>query len=245
MKTRCLLASALFATTLVLPTPASAAGYTSTSWRTVVNDTFDGTTLPSHWRAYNGRHRVNCTRRNHATVSGGYLHLELKYESSGDCGAAWYSGGVTLTESLSAPNQRITVKFRITKSNGIVGHRIIPMLNPDDGTGIGEQDFCESQSLTFCSTFLHYGTPGTNQVQKKYYLDLTQWHTMQFTANGNRIIATIDGVKKWDYTGSSTTLPRKLRHVVLQQECVNTGCPGTRTGYEDIQIASIKVENGN
>lgn len=246
MKIRCLLASvALFTVTLALPEAAGASNYTSTSWQTVINDTFDGTTLPSHWRAYNGRHRVNCSRRSHATVSGGYLHLKLNYESSGDCGAAWYAGAVTLTESLSAPNQRITVKFRITNSNGIIGHRIIPMLNPDDGTGIGEQDFCESHSLTFCSTFLHYGAPGTTQVDYKYGVDLTQWHTMQFTANGNRITATIDGVVKWDYTGSSTTLPRKLRHVVLQQECVKTGCPTTRTGYEDIQISSIKVENGN
>jgi hypothetical protein len=238
-----LLATAL--TALSTAQVAEASNYTSTSWKTVINDTFDGTTMPSHWRAYNGKHRANCSRTSHATVSGGQLHLKLKYDSSGDCGAAWYSGGVTLTESLSAPNQRVTVKFRITNSNGIVGHRIVPMLNPNDGTGIGEQDLCESTPYSFCSTFLHYGAPGTTQVRKKYYVDLTQWHTMQFTTNGNRVIAIIDGVKVWDYTGSSTTLPRKLRHVVLQQECVKTGCPGTHSGYEDILIDSIKVENGN
>ena len=257
---------ALFAITLAVSTPVSGetvpilastpvtanapavrlSGYASTSWRTVVYDDFEGSTLPSHWGTYNGRTTRNCFRTSHATVSGGYLHLKMFHEPSGNCGPGWYSGGVTLTKSLSAPNQRVTVRFRITNINGIIGRRVVPMLNPDDGSHIGEQDLCESAgTLAWCSTFLHYGAPGTTQVQKKYLLDLTQWHTMQFTMNGNRVLVVIDGVTRWDYTGNATTLPRKLRHVVMQQDCVPEGCPTTHVGQEDIQVDWIRVENGN
>jgi len=243
---RLALGAAALLTITAVPTPAAAAAATSTTWRTVVYDNFNqGSTIPSHWRAYSGHYRANCARPSHNTVSGGSLHLIMKYETSGSCGAAWYTGGITLTESLSAPNQRITVRFRIVSVGGIVGHRIIPMLNPDDGTGIGEQDFCESTPYDFCSTFLHYGAPGTTQIRQKYFLDLSQWHTMVFSSNGGRVTSTIDGVRKMDYTGNAVTLPNKLRHVVLQQECNKLGCPSTKAGYEDIQIAYIKVENGN
>jgi len=227
---------------------ASASPTASTSWTTVVYDTFDtGTTYPAHWKAYSGHYRRNCALPAHNTVSNGSLQLELKYEPNTalSCGAGWYSGGLKLDTALSAPNQRVTIRFRIVSTGGAVGHRIIPMLNPDDGTHVGEQDLCESTPTTFCSTFLHYGAPGTYQTRKKYFFDLTQWHTMVFTLNGYHVTSSIDGVPKMDYTGNETTLPSKLRHVVLQQECDKYGCPSNLAGVEDIQIDYIQVENGN
>jgi len=238
----------LLSTTALAVSDVSASSTTSTSWTTVVNDTFDtGTTYPTHWKAYSGSYRRNCALPAHNTVSNGSLHLQLKYESNSalKCGAAWYSGGLTLDQALSAPNQRVTVRFRIVSTGGAIGHRIIPMLNPNDGTHVGEQDLCESTPTTFCSTFLHYGAPGTFQTRQKYFFDLTQWHTLVFTVNGYRVTSSIDGVPKMDFTGNETTLPSKLRHVVLQQECDKNGCPTNLQGVEDIQIDSIKVENGN
>src|SRR6476469_870887 len=136
--------------TLSMTAFANSSADAAPAWVTVVNDSFNsGTTYPSHWKAYTGRYGSgvdhNCAKASHNTVSGGYLHLKMYYESStsGLCGAAWYTGGLTLDRSLSATNQRITIRFRVVESGGIQAHRIIPMLSPNDGTGIGEEDFCE------------------------------------------------------------------------------------------------------
>ncbi len=46
----------------------------------------------------------------------------------------------------------------------------------------------------------------------------------------------------WTYTGTKTTLPETLKHVVLQQEC-QVSCPSGTSGTEDIQIDWITVAN--
>jgi len=219
----------------------------ATTWKTVINDTFDSGTLPSHWTSYNGPYGSgadhNCAAPSHSTVSGGVLHMKMFYESStaGKCGAAWYSAGLTLDRTLSTATTRITTRFRVVSTGGIQAHRIIPMLSPNDGTGIGEQDMCESTPTTFCSTFLHW-TDEIGRFRTKYFLDLTQWHTMVFTIGGYHMTSTIDGVVTMDVTGNEFTMPAKLKHVVLQQECDKYGCPTTHSGSEDIQIDSILVE---
>jgi len=217
------------------------------NWVTVVNDSFNsGSTYPSHWRAYDFRYGSgadhNCARPSHNTVSGGYLHLKMSWESSGKCGAAWYTGGLTLDRGLSAKNQRIVIRFRVVTHGGIQAHRIIPMLSPNDGTGIGEQDLCESTPTTYCSTFLHHADD-VGRDRMKYFLDLGQWHTWVFTRYGYTFTSSIDGVAKMNFKGDSMSLPTKLKHVVLQQECNKLGCPSTHSGSEDIQIDYIKVQN--
>lgn len=235
--------------TLSMTAFANSSADAAPAWVTVVNDSFNsGTTYPSHWKAYTGRYGSgvdhNCAKASHNTVSGGYLHLKMYYESStsGLCGAAWYTGGLTLDRSLSATNQRITIRFRVVESGGIQAHRIIPMLSPNDGTGVGEQDFCESTPTTFCSTFLHHGDD-IGRDRMKYFLDLSQWHTWVFTRYGYTVISSIDGVAKLNFSGNEMSLPSKLKHVVLQQECNKLGCPSTHAGSEDIQIDYITVEN--
>jgi hypothetical protein len=50
----------------------------------------------------------------------------------------------------------------------------------------------------------------------------------------------------WTYYGSATTLPATLKAAVLQQECPPLrvgGCPTGTTGYEEIQIDWITIEN--
>ncbi|HEY0518918.1 MAG TPA: hypothetical protein VGC84_05440 [Ilumatobacteraceae bacterium] len=228
---------------------ASAASIaTVSSWKTVVMDHFDSGGVPSHWRAYNGPYgsgSKSCALPSHNTVSGGSLHLKMYYESSstaGKCGAAWYSGGLTLSSTYSSVSQRVTVRFRVVQSGGIVAHRIIPMRWPDAGNGYGEEDYCESTSNLYCSTFLHW-RDWAGRDRKKYFLSLNQWHTFTVERNGYHVRVQIDGGTSFDFTGNSTSLPGTLKHVVLQQECNKLGCPLTKSGNEDIQIDWIKIEN--
>jgi hypothetical protein len=166
------------------------------------------------------------------------------YEGSsnaGKCGAGWYSGGLTLDRAYSSVSQRILVRFRVVSSGGIAAHRIIPMRWPDEGNGYGEEDYCESSSTTFCSTFLHW-KDWSGRDRKKHFLDLHQWHVFEVTRNGYNVTIKIDGTTKFDFTGNSTSLPPTMKHVVLQQECHKLGCPKTKSGSEDIQIDWIRVE---
>jgi hypothetical protein len=230
---------------LALPAPPAHA----LTWRTVVYDSFNSGGVPSHWHLYNARYgsplNDNCAAPSQVTVSGGYLHLKLSWKPTGKCGADWYSGGMGLDNSLSAHNQRITVRFRILSVNKIYGHRIIPMLSANDGSGNGEQDFCESEASTIsnCMTFLHWSNHSGRTDHRNYY-SLSRWHTMTFTRVGYHITSVIDGHKEFDYWGTEKTTPSNLKHVVLQQECPWYSCPAGRTGYEDIQIDYVKVENG-
>ena len=234
-------------TTLVHAAEDTAALTSVSRWRTVVYDDFNSGGVPSHWRAYNGPYDAgSCALPSHNVVHDGYLHLKFYYEGSstaGKCGAAWYSGGLTLTRDLSAVSQRVTVRFRVVQSGGVSAHRVIPMRSPDiGGDNGGEQDYCESTPVTFCSTFIHWRDM-LGRDRKKFFLDLTQFHTFQVTRNAYRVTVKIDGKLMWDFTGNSTSLPPWLHHVVLQQECIKTGCPTTKSGKEDIQIAWIRVEN--
>lgn len=236
-----------------LPAHAEPTIVTPTVWTTVVADTFDpGSTLPSHWKSYNGHYGSgphNCARPEQSTIgTDGSLHMKLKYvtDPSAKCGPGWYSGGLTLV-GFSAISQRVTTRFRIVSYGGVVGHRIIPMRWPDvvNSTTVfgGEEDYCESEANAWCSTFLHWSA-FSGRDAKKYFLDLSQWHTMTFERDGYHVTATIDGVVMWDFTGDEVSLPSTLKHVILQQECNKFACPTGTTGSEDIQIDSITVDNG-
>lgn len=232
-------------------TTATPAATSPTVWTTVVNDQFNSGGLPTHWHSYNGRYGSgadhNCARPAQSTVSGGYLHLQMVYDPNplaGKCGAAWYTAGLSLDRALSAVNQRITTRFRVLQTGGIQAHRIIPMLSADDNSGRGEQDYCESTPVTFCSTFLHWFDE-VGRERMKYAYDLTAWHTTVVTRDGYHVTTFLDGVAKMDFHGDELSLPSNLKHVVLQQECNKLGCPLTQDGGEDIQISYIIVENGS
>ena len=234
-------------TAVVDAAPDAAALATVSSWRTVLNDSFNSGGVPAHWKAYNGPYNFgSCAMPSHNVVSGGYLHLKMYWESSstaGKCGAGWYTGGLTMGTTNSSVSQRITLRFRVLQSGGAVGHRIIPMRSPDGGNDAGgEEDYCESSVITYCSTFLHWKN-NSGRDNKKYFRSLANWHTFQVTRNAYRVTVMIDGHLAWDFQGNSTSLPPTRHHVVLQQECLKTGCPITHTGMEDIQIDWIRVEN--
>ena len=63
------------------------------------------------------------------------------------------------------------------------------------------------------------------QALSRYTIDLTQWHTVQVTRLNHVFSVAFDGTVMWTYNGSSSTLPDTLKHVVLQQECLGSGCP--------------------
>jgi hypothetical protein len=230
------------------PTPVPPAPTQPPSgWVTVVKDQFNSSALPARWQSYDGPYGSgphNCAIPSHAVVSGGYLHLLMGYESSGPCGAGWYTAGLVL-KGYSSVDQRVTVRFRIVDS-GVAGHFIVPMRWPDDGVSWpagGEEDFCESDTSAGCTTFLHYSS-SNRQNQHSYSVDLSQWHTLRFQRLDHVVSAFIDDMATptWTFSGDSKTLPDTLKHVVLQQEC-QSSCPAGTTGSEDIQIDWITVDN--
>ncbi len=229
-------------------TPAPTPPPATNGWVTVVSDSFNSGGLPGHWASYNGPYGSgprNCAIPSHAVVSGGYLHLLMSYETEGPCGADWYTAGLVL-RGYSSIDQRVTVRFRII-NDGVASHYIIPMRWPDGNSSWpagGEEDFCESDTSSGCTTFLHYGS-SNSQKYHSYSVDLSQWHTLRFERANNVVRAYIDDMATpvWTYQGTSSTLPATLKHVVLQQECHADGCPSGTTGTEDIQIDWITVEN--
>jgi hypothetical protein len=226
------------------PTPAPIA---NGGWTTVVDDEFNSGSLPSHWSAYDGPYGSgvqNCAAPSQDTVSGGYLHLTMSYRTSGACGAGWYTGGLALS-GFSTVDQRITVRFRIVDVGSVTSHLIVPMRWVDNDASWpagGEEDYFEGDSNGGMNTFLHYSSRNSQVYSPTYSVDLAQWHTIRTTRLNNVVTVSIDGAS-WSYSGSTTTLPDTLKHVVLQQECQTTGCPGGTSGSQDIQIDWITVDN--
>jgi hypothetical protein len=227
----------------------------------VVNDRFDAGGIPAHWNVYDSPYRSNvenCPLPSHATVSGGSLHMLMAHETSGRCGAGWYTAGMQVKDPYGGVHQRVTVRWRVVSSDPdrVRSHRIIPMRWVDDDDFAwyqGEADYCEGSDLTSCSSFLHY-RDASSVVGRSYAVDLRQWHTMRFetrpgtNAQGQPAVifrGYIDDLTNpaWTYTGNETTIPSAYRRTVLQQECRSSGCPAGTTGTEDIQIDWITIDN--
>jgi len=225
------------------PTPPSSGG----GWANVLDDQFNGGGVPAHWNLYNGPYGSgprNCAVPSHASVSNGSLQLLLRYESSGRCGAGWYSAGMMVDSAYGAVDQRVTVRFRIVR-HGVAGHYVIPMRWPtvDAWPQAGEEDYCEGNSLTECTTFLHYSA-SNQQIYHHHSVDLSTWHTIRVQRREHVVRVYIDdmSVPRWTYQGSAETLPDTFKRVVLQQEC-QSSCPSGTTGSEVIEIDWIRIDN--
>lgn len=235
-------------------------------WTTVVDDEFDSGNLPPHWRSYTGFYRAhparsatpNCVAPSQATVRGGYLHLLMQWKT-GICGdspfTGWWTAGLklSLVPSLDAT---IALRWRIV-SRGVISHHVIPMRWPErDDRSYGEQDWCESSSLTTCTSFLHYGQGSADrQISHDYRVDMGRWHTWRVVEADSRVAVYIDNLATpvWKCDGNTSpacnaeTVPRTLKHVVLQQECAGIGqaCPSNHAGSEDIEIDWLTVATRN
>jgi hypothetical protein len=224
--------------------PAAAVG-----WVNVVNDQFSSGGVPAHWSRYDGPYGSaprSCATPSHVSVSGGSMHLLMRHEASGRCGAGWYTAGMMLDRAFASVDQRVTVRFRVV-SGGVSGHHIIPMRFPPGARWPqgGEEDYCEGSGSSGCHTFLHFGDKASTQVLHRHAFDLQQWHTVRFERRNHVVKAYVDDLRTsvWTYRGSSRTLPDTKKQVVLQQECQASGCPAGTTGTEDIQIDWITVDN--
>jgi hypothetical protein len=218
-------------------------------WVNVVNDQFGSGGMPAHWSRYDGPYGSgprNCATPSHVSVSGGSMHMLMRYEASGRCGAGWYTAGMMLDRAFASVDQRVTVRFRVV-SGGASGHHIIPMRFPPGALWPqgGEEDYCEGSEFSGCHTFLHFGDKATTQVSHRHRFDLRQWHTVRFERRDHVVKAYIDDLRTpvWTYRATSRTLPDTKKQVVLQQECRSSGCPAGTTGTEDIQIDWITVDN--
>lgn len=237
-----------------LPTPTSAgadrpaARETPARWtsRTVYADDFSGSRLNPAWRRYDGPYGSgveNYARPDHFALNGrGQLVLTMRYRTSGDDGAAWYTGGASLGDRYGGRFQSIAIRYKVV-SDGVQSHRNIPMRWVDDPayeSYEGESDYNEGSSLTSVSTFLHYGPD--EQVWKTYPVAVTTWHRWRFVHRPDRRIRVfLDGKLRWDYQGTATTVPDAFRRVVLQQEVSSSHVPTSTRGSEKILVDSIKV----
>src|SRR5260221_6455015 len=98
-----------------------------------------------------------------------------------------------------------------------------------------EEDWCETSSLTSCTSFLHYGSTGTDQIYHAYSFDQTQWHTTRYSRVGYVVKAYLDGILVWSFTGdASNTTTGVPKHVVLQQEQAAT--PTSTSATEEILV---------
>jgi hypothetical protein len=220
-------------------------------WVNVVDDQFNSGGVPAHWDLYDGPYGSaphNCATSSHVSVSGGSMHLLMRHETSGRCGAGWYTAGMMLDEAFGSIDQRVTVRFRVV-SGGVSGHHIIPMRFPPTARWPqgGEEDYCEGDGSgsSGCFTFLHYGDTPSTQVWHRHAFDLSRWHTVRFERRNHVVKAYVDDLTTpvWTYNGSSRTLPDTKKRVVLQQECRASGCPPGTAGTEDIQIDWITIDN--
>jgi len=218
-------------------------------WVNVINDQFSSGGVPAHWSRYDGPYGSEprtCATPSHVSVSGGSMHLLMRHEASGRCGAGWYTAGMMLDKAFASVDQRVTVRFRVV-SDGVSGHHIIPMRFPPGARWPqgGEEDYCEGSGSSGCHTFLHYGDTPSTQVWHRHGFDLSRWHTVRFERRDHVVKAYIDDLRTpvWTHRGSSITLPDTKKQVVLQQECRSSGCPAGTTGTEDIQIDWITVDN--
>jgi hypothetical protein len=222
-------------------------GSTPPGWTNVVNDRFDSGGVPGHWGLYDGPYGSgpgNCAVPSHATVSGGLLHMLMRYEWSGECGAAWYTAGMQIAEGYQGIDQRVTLRFRVLRA-GAASHFIIPMRLASDESSWpagGEEDYCESDGLSGCDTYLHHGE-ANSQVGAGYGLDLSHWHVVRFERRDHVVSAFLDDMQSpaWTYRGSSETLPDTLKRTVLQQECQSV-CPAGTSGTEDLQIDWLTID---
>jgi len=233
---------------------ATSGGGGGGSWTNVVDDEFNTAGVPSHWAIYDGHYSSSdgCANPSHVTAPGdGFMHIKMFWDTNWCApNGGWEVGGMQISASLGAINQRVTVRWQVTSTDptNVRSHRIIPMRWVDDPNFQwyqGESDYCEGSEYTGCSSFLHYSTSG--QIQHDYTVDLTQMHTWRFEHGPNHLIkAYIDDLVNpvWTYQGDATTIPDAIRRTVLQQECRST-CPSGTTGSEDIKIDWITIDNAS
>src|SRR3954464_4981684 len=74
----------------------------STQWVRVLDDGFGSGGVPAHWQLYDGLYGSgsgNCASPAHVWVAGGAMHMLMRWEPSGRCGAAWYTAGMAVSSA--------------------------------------------------------------------------------------------------------------------------------------------------
>lgn len=230
-------------TTSALPQPQ--AGFTR-----VFTDEFNGTAVDtSKWGPYTGHLTSSdgCNEPDNLQVANGVLTQVFAYQSSGVCGAGWYHGSMKVGRAFGGNNQSVTVRFRVSASDPVNtrSHHILPMRWPDASPGyVGEADYCEGSSYSYCRTFLHYGS-GVQIYSPEITFDQTQWHTLRATQKaGNDVQVFVDDMATpvWSYDGTTTTVPDVVKRTVLQQECPSS-CPTDTSDSERIEVDFVTIDN--
>lgn len=247
---------ACHATPTPTPNSSSALPAPQLGFTRVFTDEFNGSALDTtKWSPYTGHLSSSdgCNEPDNLQVANGTLTMLFAYQGSGACGAGWYHGSMMVAGAYGGNNQSVTVRFRVLNNDpaNTRAHRILPMRWPEAVNGgstppwyNGEADYCEGDSLTECTTYLHY-KDSSSQVAQPQAFDATQWHTFRATQRaGNDVDIFVDdmAVPRWSYDGSTTTVPDVFRRTVLQQEC-SSSCPTNQAGWERIEVDYVTIDN--
>jgi hypothetical protein len=226
--------------------PVPQAGFTR-----IFTDEFSGAALDTtKWSAYSSKLSSSdgCPRPENNIVANGVLSMVFAYDTNGYCGANWYHGSMMIKSAYAGNNQSVTLRFRVIASDpaNTRSHRILPMRWPTgDPWYIGESDYCEGSSYSYCTAFLHHSTSSSQVASPDIVFAQTQWHTIRATQlAGNDVQIFVDDmlVPVWNFDGSPTTVPDVTKRTVLQQEC-RSSCPTDTNQTERIEIDFVTVDN--
>lgn len=177
----------------------------------------------------------------------GYYHPAKTLSASGGVMDAWLHYDSALGRHVVAavtpklPTMtygRFSLRMRADK---IPGYKIAPLLWPDSESwpSDGEIDFPEGDlDGTALSAFSHYANPNGGQDWFGTKVDPTQWHTYETLWSPGRIEFLVDGTS----IGVSTTnVPSKAMHWVLQMETAITSTAPSTSAQGHVQIDWIKA----
>jgi hypothetical protein len=201
--------------------PTNPPGFTE-----IFDDEFSGTALSSSWTQYDGTEGPCCPdnvwRKYNLAVSGGFLHMISKKDSTGIIG--WTSAGTSMGKSLNQTHGQWDVRIKADKAKG-VGFAML--LWPQTGGNPPELDFDEegpgdgtTRSILTATT--HYGG---GQLHHKENLDLTQWHTISVRWIPGEVDYMVDGAT---WAKDTTGVPTVAMHMALQAEVGRKGSDTTR-----------------
>lgn len=231
-----------------------------TGWRQIFTEeftqdatlgNFPGTTYGSKWGYYDDGW-PDTAGKNDGTpsqyfttkvvsVSGGVLNKHLHFENGK------FMASALLPVMGNNGNQlygKYTVRFRAV--NGAHGYKTAWLLWPESEKwpDDGEIDYPEGDLDSTIAAFHHFAQPaGINPFQDAFITDKTYaaWHTASTEWKPGRITFFLDGQQ----IGTTTTkVPTKPMHWVLQSESCLGGCP-TQNAVSDIQIDWVTAYSYN
>jgi hypothetical protein len=190
------------------PTASALAGYT----QNYVSD-FKGSSLPAGWDVYTGTPGGDPGGQfgaAHVTVSGGLLQLNTWQDPA--YGNGWVTGGLCQCGHA----QTYGAYFVRSRQTG-AGPTAVMLLWPSAPVWPPEIDFNETAGgVSSTSATVHFGS-SNSQIQRKFSIDMTQWHTWGVIWTPTTVTYTVDGTV-WGSVTTASAIPSQGMTLDLQQQ---------------------------